>query len=612
MPCSLKFLALSVLVGGMSSAGLLAQTPAPKPATPPAPKPATPAGPKNLVGNGGMETSFRRENLWDGVDAAGYLSGERGALPVLTTSGSIAETSMPLSVSTADMNNDGRLDIVTMDVLGYLRIFFNAGTPKEPKFELGDLAGVFLSRVAANDPIATDVPTRGLIRRGGRLHATTMFQTGKVDLLIGNYSGEVLSLFNAGSIQTPDFKQPADVSKLVIPTAKDPTRKWGNLFSPAVWDWNTDGREDLLLGEGSFSANNIHLLLNTGGGVRPVFDETNRHVLAFGDGLEQLSPTVVDYNGDGKPDLLVSERTGKVAVYLNKGAAWKTGEKVPEIPFASFISSASGSPLTFGGICTVATADLNGDGLFDLVVGKTNGRIALAMNAGSKTEPKFQAPTEIKGTVGTAPMNMPSGWEVDYGLLRGNFLAYATVIKVADDPNLQPAEGKAALKFGYSPSHNKFLPQPTTYLPAIGNFNPENFTTTADAPARFFTMVQTGRFRFKVGSTYSFSMKVRGKVADGIVAIEYVGDRESGPARITRGDRDSVTKQVNRAREQKREIVKFSPGPNWTSVSKDLRIAFTDKDLADLKETTSASISISFSIPPGGDLFIDDVQLIEK
>ena len=72
--------------------------------------------------------------------------------------------------------------------------------------------------------------------------------------------------------------------------------------------------------------------------------------------------------------------------------------------------------MSFGGISTVSTGDLNGDGLFELVVGKTNGRIAMALNTGTKTEPKFGAPVELKGTAGTPPFEVPSGWEIDYGI----------------------------------------------------------------------------------------------------------------------------------------------------------------------------------------------------
>lgn len=581
-------------------------------------QPAAPAAPRNLVGNGSFETSFRRENLWDGVDTTGYLGGDRGALPVLTTSGTIAETSMPLSVSVADMNTDGKLDIVTMDVVGYIRIFFNTGTPKEPKFTVGDLAGVFLSRLSAQEMTALGA-VNSTFRLGGRLNATDMFKTGKKDLIIGNYGGEVLQLLNAGSAQAPVFRQPQDVGRTAIPTSKDPNKKWGNVFAPVVWDWNRDGRDDLLLGEGSYSANNIHLLLNSGGGSKPVFEEGGRHVLAFGDGLEQLTPTVVDYNGDGRPDLLVSERTGKIAVYLNKGEEWKSGEPVPELPFASFISSTTGTPLSFGGISTVSTGDLNGDGLFDLVVGKTNGRIAMSLNKGTKEEPKFEAPQEIKGTTGTPPMAMPSGWDVDYGLERGNYLAYVSVVKDADDANLAPADGKAAVKIGYAPSHNQIMPAPSNYLPALGQFTldrvPVGGTSSAimaNAPARYFMLRQSGRVRFKVGSTYTFSMKVRGRSSDGQVGIAYQGYKQLGEQRVTRGGRDSVTVQRNEAREEKQEVIKFSAGPAWTEVKKDFRVTFSNRDLKDLKDTTGSALQISFSLPADAELFIDDVKIIEK
>lgn len=586
---------------------LSAQAPAP-----------TPAPKRNLMGNGGFETSFRRENLWDGVDASGYLAGERGGLPVLTTSGAIAESSMPLSVSVADMNGDGKQDIVAMDVLGYLRIYFNAGTPTEPKFELGDLAGVFLSRIGPRDPLRTEIQANvDRARQGPRVLTTTIFKSGKRDLLIGNYIGELIGLMNSGTSVAPDFRQPASVDALLIPTTADKTRRWGNLFAPAAWDWNNDGREDVLLGEGSYSANNIHLLLNQGGGNKPNLTSGKREIVAFGDGLEQLTPAVVDYNGDGKPDLLVSERSGKIAVYLNKGEPWKSGEAVPELPFASFISGPTGSPLSFGGIATVSTGDLNGDGKFDIIVGKSNGRIAMVLNKGTAQEPKFDAPVEIKGTAGSAPMAIPSGWEVDYGLDRANYLAYVDARKPKAEDPIQPAEGKGYAYFGYAASHNKVLPSPTNaYLPALQDrFTIEDAAKSGSslsaAPSRVFSLTQAGRARLKPGTRYTFSMKVRGRVQEGAVGIRYTGEIR-GEARQATGERGRVTQQANVVREENTETLKFSASPQWSEVRKEFSVTFKDKALMDLKETTSASVSIVFSLPNHGELMIDDVQLIEK
>jgi hypothetical protein len=578
---------------------------------------APPPAPKNLVVNGGFETAFRRENLWQGVDTAGYLTGERGQVPVLTLSGAIADTAMPISVGVADMNADALLDLVTMDVLGYLRIFFNSGTPQQPKFTLGELGGIFLTRTSPNDPtIGRDAPGA---RLAPRIFPTEMMKSGKKDLIVGNYLGEVFLVPNGGSAQAPDFKQPPDIARLAMPTMKDSSKRWGNVFAPCTWDWNKDGKDDLLLGEGSYSANNIHVLINNGSGARPVFEESRRYVLAFGDGLEQLTPAVVDYNGDGVPDLLVAERSGKIAVYLNKGEEVKLNAPPPEIPFASFIAGSGGSPTSFGGISTVSTGDLNGDGLFDLVVGKTNGRIAMALNNGTKTEPKFTAPVELKGTPGiTSPFQMPSGWEVDFGVRRGNFFGFMSVVKAAEDKGAQTTEG-SCLKVGYLPSQNKLMPTPSVYTSAFPGFSlkapsfggsPDQILTYG--PARYFMLRQWDRFRLKANTSYILTFKIKGRISDGQAFIGWSGFKKLSDEKIVQGERGSAEVQRNEVDEKVFETVRFSPGPTWTEVRKEFRVALKDKNLQDLKEMTHALLEISFSIPPGGEAYIDDVTLVER
>lgn len=615
----------ALLIGAGVTSNLLAQAPPPKPPA----APAAPAGPKNLVSNGGFESSFKRENLWDGVDNAGYLTGERGAVPVLTTSGVISESAMPISVGVADMNGDSKPDIVSMDVLGYLRIFFNSGTPQEPKFTIGELGGIFLTRTAGNDPILGGAAgSADHARLAPRIFPTEIMRSGKKDLIIGNYIGEIFLVPNAGSAQSPDFKQPATLGAVSIPTMKDSTKRWGNVFAPCTWDWNKDGREDLLLGEGSYSANNIHLLLNMGGGAKPIFEENNRFVLAFGGvidppnipALEQLTPTVVDYNGDGQPDLLVAERTGKIAVYLNKGGQPKMGEPPAEVPFASFISGAGGSsPLSFGGIATVSTGDLNGDGLFDIVVGKTNGRIAMVLNTGTKTEPKFGVPVELKGDTGTPPFAVPSGWDVDYGLRRGNFYGYFSTVKEADDKNAAPAEGLSCLKVGYQASANKIMPVPSVFTPAFpgfairANFGGSSEGNMRSASARYFTMRQLGRFRLKTNANYTLTFKVKGRSGDGNVFIGWTGFKKLSEAKVTQGtDRGAATVQRNDVSEDQFETIKFSAGPQWAEVKKDFRVVLKNKDLQDLKEATSSMLQVSFTVPQGGEVYFDDFKLVER
>ncbi|MDX2080945.1 MAG: VCBS repeat-containing protein [Terrimicrobiaceae bacterium] len=608
-----QFLCSLALFAGLSHS-VLAQAPAP-------------AAPRNLIGNPGFETGFRRDNLWDGVDASGFLAGERGALPVLTTSGTIADTSMPISVSVADMNGDSLLDIATMDILGYLRIFFNSGTKEAPAFTVGELSTLFLSRFPPS-PLYTG-PRAEILRQGQRIHLTDMMRSGRKDLVIGNYFGEIFLIPNAGSGARPEFRQPADVGRMVIPTMKNSNDKWGNVFAPVTWDWNRDSRDDLLVGEGSYSANSIHLLVNQGTGARPQFDENNRTVLAYGMGLEQLTPCIVDFNGDGHMDLLVTERTGKVAVYLNSGQPWKPGETLAFSHFIGGTPPAAGTTadpleaakasglLSLGGIATLAAGDFNGDGLFDLVFGKSNGKVAMALNTGSKTAPKFSTPTEVKGQAGTTPFNLPSGWEVDFGLARGNFNGFVSVVKAEEDDQAQPFEGKAALKAGYVPSINKFMPAPNQYTPGFPNFRPTDLGSFRDlgaAPANFFRLSQGGRGPLLNNKTYIFSMRVKGtRASNGGVRIGYSVTKRLGEDRVERGGRDSAVVRRNEVREEKDEVISFNAGAQWTEVRKEFTVRFDNRDLRDVPQVGSWTTDIIFSLSPGdGVLYIDDVSVMEK
>ena len=404
----------------------------------------------------------------------------------------------------------------------------------------------------------------------------------------------------------------------MIPTMKDPSNRWGNVFAPAVWDWNKDGKDDLLVGEGSYSANSIHLLLNQGSGGKPVFNEDKHSALAYGMGLEQLTPCVVDYNGDGFPDLLVAERSGKFAVYLNNGKPWKAGET---LAFDSFIpvggtppaaAPASKDPmeaakasglLALGGMTTVAAGDFNGDGLFDLVFGKSNGKIAISLNTGTKTEPKFAAPVEIKGDAGSPPFNFPSGWQVDYGLGRGIFYGFFSLVTNAEDPEAKPPDGEACLKASYFSSPNKIMPVPTQYKPSDKGwklFNGDHLESTG-APSNIFALSQGNRTGLKIGKTYVFSMMVKGtKISEAIAYFSFEGYNKLSESKIERtGDRDAATIKKNEVKEKKVVPIPFSVGSQWTEIKKEFTPKFDNKDLSDLALTSGWGLTIGFTLAPG-------------
>jgi hypothetical protein len=181
------------------------------------PSPA-PSGPKDAIRNGSFERTLQTPNLWSGVDKDGFLAGFRGFLPVLSESGSVSETPMPPGVAIGDLNGDGLPDLLSSDPLGYLRVYFNRGSKEQPKFTVGELTMPFLA-VPEGDPpwrppeLGGPEPNAWNMRwakrrQGVRVGLADTTKTGKLDLVAGNYFGEIFFIPNRGSATVPQFPQP--------------------------------------------------------------------------------------------------------------------------------------------------------------------------------------------------------------------------------------------------------------------------------------------------------------------------------------------------------------------------------------------------------------------
>ena len=619
----------------------------------------------NLIQNPSFERSMRSANVWAGISSSGVITAPTLDANVLGADGKVGQQTMPISVSAGDLNSDGLNDIAIMDGQGFLRVHFNTGTKQEPKFGPAEFSSLLLNpsfvklspaeieaakaeakptpppkptpRPAATKPGVTPPPvysedTLYVLRGVQRINLADISRSGRLDLLVGNYGGDVLLIQNSGGNGRPDFRTPPSFESALLQKGFE---RWGNVFAPYGVDWDKDNKMDLLIGEGSYSANSIHIFPGKGIG-RPSMEPDDRSVLAYGMGLEQLSPTVVDYNGDGNNDLLVAERGGRTAVYLGKGGPFKPGEP---IPFHSFItidgavptlpantptpeSGASLDPmdaikatnlLSAGGGCTIATADFNGDGLFDLVFGKRSGRVGLAINGGTATEPKFKAPVDVKVEDQEKPMPLPSGWDVDYGYGRGNYGGYLTVVK--NDPaapagpsSQKPPEGDAYLEAGYLKLDYKDLPPPT--IPK----KDDDDLGAIKAP-NIFTFSQSVSKPLKVGKTYVLSFKVKGaQVNRGRANLVYEARKKLGTGEIiSKGDRGDVKQDLSTVREAKAEGLNFSGGSNWVEVKKEFTVKFDNKELAEVSETQGAFLRFMVQLTPGSGIAqFDDVKLIEK
>ncbi len=285
----------------------------------------------------------------------------------------------------ADIDRDGDLDLFAGTKGGPAYLFRNTGTREKPVFE----AGV---TIAYEVPILiTDAYTG--------VHVADFDGDGLLDFAVGRFWERTpISL----------VAQPRDFGGLFknvgTPTAPKFRRRGARAGSPyterfqpcdavrqncvRAVDWDNDGKLDLLAGD---TDGFITYFRNTTGRLFPIF-ENGRRLKAGGEVLSRYSsggharPDVVDWNNDGLDDLIVADGGGNVVVYLATAAN-------PEPVLASPIPvEAGGKPIHgTGGRSSVIACDWDHDGLKDVVFADQNDGHIFFRNQGSDDKPVLAA-----------------------------------------------------------------------------------------------------------------------------------------------------------------------------------------------------------------------------
>jgi len=164
----------------------------------------------------------------------------------------------------------------------------------------------------------------------------------------------------------------------------------GTHSRPFVVDYNLDGKKDLLLGtkEGTLA-----LFTNMGSDGAPVF---SKYQLLKAEGKDIdvgtfASPFVVDYNNDGAYDLLVGNGDGSLFYYANQGDTTQ-----PVFTQPVLLEDSEGLAIEVDGYCTPCVVDWNGDNKKDILLGSSSGKLALYLNQGSDSEPLLVPPLSIE------------------------------------------------------------------------------------------------------------------------------------------------------------------------------------------------------------------------
>ncbi|MBC8367076.1 VCBS repeat-containing protein [bacterium] len=180
------------------------------------------------------------------------------------------------------------------------------------------------------------------------------------DIIIGTADGTVRYYKNLGDEL---FDEGVDL-EVGPPGGKVPIDV-GSRSTVCIVDWDEDGRRDLLLGS---YAGKFHLYLNTGSDLAPEFESFSNLQGPGGDlaiPVSRSSPEMFDLDGDGAKDLLAGDNEGQLWFYPNRGA-----NDAPVFDFRYRVECAS-VPYDLPNFARTRprVCDFNDDGYADILTG---------------------------------------------------------------------------------------------------------------------------------------------------------------------------------------------------------------------------------------------------
>ncbi|MDG2220298.1 MAG: VCBS repeat-containing protein, partial [Rubripirellula sp.] len=250
-----------------------------------------------------------------------------------------------------DWDQDGDLDLVVGSGDGRLWLFRNRGTVQKPNFEkqqsilagTRDRWGESYTGIVFTNLIGNQLP----------------------DLVVCHSDNQITIHENTGSAEHPNFAE----SDLAVEVQANCQGRFD------VADWDADGLPDLITG--SFGGQ-LTWHRNEGRQALPKFGRSTPFSdirLAY-----NSHPRLLDFNQDGQNDLLLGVNWGTVSLFLNDGTPKNSLEK------SRLLQWSDGTTLNLrennGDDTTPDLADLDGDGVLDLISGGKNGRLFFMKGVG--------------------------------------------------------------------------------------------------------------------------------------------------------------------------------------------------------------------------------------
>jgi hypothetical protein len=298
----------------------------------------------------------------------------------------------------ADLDNDGDYDLLIGRDGGALFYYKNTGTVNQPVWtrEYSTFSSVETSTYWKNPTFAD------------------LDYDGDLDLIYGTSSGIIYVYRNNGSASNPSFQLYPDYFKVI--------KLEGNSSTVSLADFDGDGDYDLL--SGIWTGRFIYFK-NEGTNQKPIFTNISMPFSSFTVG-SYSSPVFVDIDGDGDYDIVSGALNGKIYCYINNNGTFSSDNSLFNFVSVGYMSipafadldndgdldllvgSETGanykyylntgnniyeentvvfSGISFPNYSRPAFADIDNDGDYDLIIGRSNGALIYYENTGSKETP---------------------------------------------------------------------------------------------------------------------------------------------------------------------------------------------------------------------------------
>ncbi len=179
---------------------------------------------------------------------------------------------------------------------------------------------------------------------------------------------------------------------------QDEMMEVGQNSFPVIFDHNADGKKDLLIGTyGYYNTTNLKAQLalyeNVGTLSQPSFSLITRDYAAVSTkSLNNVMPTVGDIDNDGDIDICIGTSSGQIHWLVNTAGSGNVCN------FSLFLAN-SFSFTTLSAAAAPQLFDIDKDGKLDLMIGTKNGRIAYYKNTGTLSAPAYSLITNFFGGV---------------------------------------------------------------------------------------------------------------------------------------------------------------------------------------------------------------------